>query len=126
MFVSMVLATPVPPGFGVLLLAALLLQAVLGIAVIPRLRYNYWRYHVDESELDIQSGVFVITRTLVPLVRVQNVDTVQGPLGKYFGLSSVTVSTAASTHEIPALSDEQADALRDRISRLAQVARESL
>jgi hypothetical protein len=51
---------------------------------------------------------------------------VQGPLAKLFGLSAVTVSTAASTHEIPALSDETADQLRDSISVLAREARDQL
>jgi len=37
-----------------------------------------------------------------------------------FGLASVTISTAAGVHEIPALSIEVADELRDKISRLAR------
>jgi membrane protein YdbS with pleckstrin-like domain len=68
----------------------------------------------------------VVHRTLVPLVRVQHVDTVQGPVAKLFRLSAVTVSTAAGTHEIPSLSDDVADQLRDRISAMARQAREQL
>jgi membrane protein YdbS with pleckstrin-like domain len=105
--------------------AALVGYAVAQIIVIPPLRYRYWRYRVDEHELDIRRGVFVVRRTLVPLVRVQNVDTVQGPVSRFFGLSAVTVATAAGTHAIPALSDETANALRDRISALARVARDA-
>jgi membrane protein YdbS with pleckstrin-like domain len=103
-----------------------LLWAALSIAVFPRLRWRLWRYDLDAHELDLRRGLFVVRRTLVPLIRVQHVDTVQGPIGKRLGLSSVTVSTAAGKHEIPALSDTAADALRDRISALAREARESL
>lgn len=103
-----------------------LVLAVIQIGFVPQIRYRHWRYHVDAQELDIQFGVFVVRRTLIPLVRVQHVDTVQGPLSKQFGLSSVTVSTAAGSHVIPGLSDTAADQLRDHISALARVARESL
>lgn len=112
------------PAVG--LLVVFLMLAVVQIGFVPQIRYKHWRYQVDAQELDIQFGVFVVRRTLIPLVRVQHVDTVQGPLSKQFGLSSVTVSTAAGGHVIPGLSDEAADRLRDHISALARVARESL
>jgi hypothetical protein len=113
-------------ALGAVLATAFLLWATLSIGVFPRLRWRLWRYDLDAHELDLQRGLFVVRRTLVPLVRVQHVDTVQGPIGKRLGLSSVTVSTAAGKHEIPALSDAVADGLRDRISALAREARESL
>ncbi len=123
---TLVMLTPygVAPAVGVLLVFVVF--ALVQIGFVPQMRYRHWRYHVDAQELDIQFGVFVVRRTLIPLVRVQHVDTVQGPLSKQFGLSSVTVSTAAGSHVIPGLSDEAADQLRDHISALARVARESL
>jgi hypothetical protein len=123
---SYALATPIPPGYLVAGALALGLFFVVAVVVVPPLRYRYWRYHLDEHELELQRGLLVKRRTLVPLVRVQNVDTVQGPLLRYFGLSTVTVSTAAGTLEIPALSDAVADELRNQISSLARLARESL
>lgn len=123
---TLVTLTPVgvAPAAGGLLVFVVF--AIVQIGFVPQIRYRHWRYHVDAQELDIQFGVFVVRRTLIPLVRVQHVDTVQGPLSKQFGLSSVTVSTAAGSHVIPGLSDEAADQLRDHISALARVARESL
>jgi len=41
-------------------------------------------------------------------------------------LSAVTISTAAGNHEIPALAEEVADELRDRISILARVVEEDV
>lgn len=104
----------------------LLLYAIVNVFVAPGIRWRIWRYDLDDKELYLKRGLIIVRRTLIPLVRVQHVDTTQGPLSKYFGLSSVRVSTAASTHEIPALADEVADSLRDRISRLARTAREQL
>lgn len=115
------------PWWGLLLFSPpLIVYAALTLFVFPRIRWSVWCYELDEHELDFQHGLIVVRRTLVPLVRVQHVDTVQGPIAKLFRLSTVTVSTAASTHEIPALSDEVADELRDRISAMARRAREQL
>jgi membrane protein YdbS with pleckstrin-like domain len=123
---SLVAMTPVGVGIAGVVVAILVPYGVLQIVVIPKLRYRHFRYQVDEHELDIKQGVFVVRRRLIPLVRVQHVDTLQGPLAKQFGLASVTVSTAAGGQYIPGLSDQAADELRDRISALARVARESL
>ncbi|MDX8362828.1 PH domain-containing protein [Cytobacillus sp. IB215316] len=101
-----------------------LLTLVMGytfIMLIPKLRWKRWRYEVNEHEIDIQHGIFIIKRTLIPMVRVQHVDTKQGPILRKYSLATVTVSTAATVHEIPALDLNEADELRDRISILARV-----
>lgn len=122
---SLMAMLPLSAAWGGLALGAFLVYALVQIVFVPRIRFQHWRYQVDAHELDIQFGVFVVRRILIPLVRVQHVDTVQGPLSKQFGLSSVTVSTAAGSHLIPGLTDQAADELRDNISQLARVARES-
>lgn len=107
----------IPAGAG----ACALVYSVLQIVVIPAVRWRRWRYAINESEIDLKHGVFVVKRTLIPMVRVQHVDTTQGPLLRRYNLASVAISTAAGQHEIPALVEETADALRDRIAELAQV-----
>ncbi|MFD1038372.1 PH domain-containing protein [Virgibacillus byunsanensis] len=93
----------------------------LFVFLFPKLRWKRWRYEVFEQEIYIQHGILIVSRTLVPMIRVQHVDTKQGPILKKFQLASVTISTAATTHEIPALLEEDASELRDRISALARV-----
>ena len=99
---------------------------VLEATVIPWIRWKRWRYHVDRNEIDLRRGLFVVTRTLIPIKRVQHVDTRQGPVYRQFGLASVTVTTAGDMHEIPALSEPVADELRSKISEFARIAREDL
>jgi membrane protein YdbS with pleckstrin-like domain len=106
---------------GIALLALTVLLSIFSVIIYPKLQWRKWRYEVHDSEIDIQHGVFIIRRTLIPMVRVQHVDTQQGPLLRKFNLSSVTISTAATIHEIPALDVAEADVLRDRISTLARV-----
>ncbi|WP_174615743.1 PH domain-containing protein [Virgibacillus ihumii] len=91
------------------------------VFLLPVLRWRRWRYEVFEQEIYIQHGILIVSRTLVPMIRVQHVDTQQGPILKKYKLASVTISTAATTHEIPALLEEDASELRDRISALARV-----
>ncbi|HLR08987.1 MAG TPA: PH domain-containing protein [Bacillota bacterium] len=91
------------------------------VFLIPKWRWRRWRYEVFEQEIYIQHGILVVSRILVPMIRVQHVDTKQGPILRKFNLASVTISTAATTHEIPALIEADASALRDRISTLARV-----
>ncbi|CAN5234563.1 PH domain-containing protein [soil metagenome] len=101
------------------------LAVIVSIAliwIVPAVRWRHWRYEVSEQQLDLQRGIIILTRTLVPMVRVQHVDTRQGPILRRYGLASVEISTAAGTQEIPALALDVADDLRNRISLLAGVA----
>lgn len=102
------------------------LATYLFIFLFPKLRWRRWRYEVFEQEIYIQHGILIVSRTIVPMIRVQHVDTKQGPILKRFNLASVTISTAATTHEIPALLEEDASELRDRLSVLARVAEEDV
>lgn len=111
-----------PVWIYAIIAAVWLVLAVLWIIVFPNIRHNVWRYEVREQEIEIQSGLFVVTRTLIPMVRVQHVDTEQGPILKKYGLSNIKVSSAASAHQIPFLLTEDASMLRAKISELARVA----
>ena len=99
---------------------------LLSIVLFPYLSWKNWRYAVDEKEIDLKRGVIVKSRTLIPLSRVQHVDTRQGPLLRWYNLASVTISTAATTHEIPALDAQIADRVRNRISTYARLAEEDV
>jgi uncharacterized protein len=106
--------------------AAILVLYILSIILMPYLSWKNWRYAVDEKEIDLKRGVIFKTRTLIPLSRVQHVDTRQGPLLRWYDLSSVTISTAATTHEIPALDSVIADRVRRQISTYARLAEEDV
>lgn len=99
---------------------------ILFVAVLPPIRYVRWRYELTPDYLDIARGIVWRKRFIIPFIRVQNTDTRQGPILRAFGLSSVTVSTAAGEHEIPGLGNEEAELLRDRAAELARLAREDV
>jgi uncharacterized protein len=107
-------------------IGVLLLFTYMMIFFLPTMRWKRWRYEVREQEIELQRGFIFVKRTLVPMVRVQHVDTVQGPILKKYHLSTITVSTAATVHEIPALDTDEADELRHSISLLARVAEDDV
>lgn len=92
----------------------------------PIIGYKWWRYEVREDEIEIQYGFFIVERTLVPMVRVQHVDTIQGPIMRRYNLASVEVSTAATVHVIPALEYEEAEQIRYYISKMVQTVKEDV
>ncbi len=100
--------------------AAALAVAVVGVGVVPGLRVRRWRWEVREEEIDLRRGAFTVVRTLVPMRRVQHVDTRRTPVAQLFGLAAVVVHTAAGTNEIPALTESDAAEIRDRIADLTQ------
>ncbi|RHW34893.1 hypothetical protein D1B33_12650 [Lysinibacillus yapensis] len=106
--------------------ALIVLVGLASIWWFPNIRWNHWRYEVREHEIEIQNGLFIIKRTLIPMVRVQHVDTSQGPILKKYDLANISISTAATTHVIPMLITEDADQLRGRISILARVAEDDV
>jgi uncharacterized protein len=109
------------PGILVWLLraAAVAVVAIGGVA-IPLRQWRTWRYEVRDEEIDLLRGAVVVRRTLIPMTRVQHVDTRRTPLSDLLGLRSVTVHTAAGSHSIPALRPGDATAIRDRIAQLAR------
>ncbi len=111
--------------FSAILVISLSLY-LLTVLVWPKLRWRRWKYDVSAREIDMLRGIIFQKRTLVPINRVQHVDTRHGPVYRKFGLSSVTISTAATTHEIPALDNATADELRNTISILVRKVKEDV
>ena len=105
---------------GILPVLAVLALAGFVIGVAPGLRWRRWRYEIRPDEVDLQRGILWISRTLVPLARIQHVDTRQGPLQRRFGLSTVVFYTAAGPNQIPELSTPVAEEARDRIAELTR------
>jgi membrane protein YdbS with pleckstrin-like domain len=107
---------------------ALRLVPIIGLLVcaplVPWLRWRRWRWDVRPDAIDIRHGTVTIRRTLVPMRRVQHVDTRRGLFEQAFDLATVVVHTAAGSHEIPLLRIADADEVRDRIAELARTADE--
>ena len=114
------LASDTPDLVPWALRVAAVVVIVIGGVAFPLLRWRTWRYEVRDEELDLVRGAIVVTRTLIPMTRVQHVDTTRTVIGDLFDLRSVAVHTAAGSNDIPALRPGEATAIRDRIALLAR------
>ena len=100
-----------------------LVVAAVGIAAVvfvPPVRWRRWRYEVRQDEIDLRAGLWTIRRTLVPIRRVQHVDTESDLLQTFYDLATVRFYTAAGETEIPALRRDEAERVRSRIAELAR------
>ena len=108
------------PVIGAIVGAALVLANLILAILWPPLQYAAFRYAVRGHDLIVQSGVFFRRWSSVPLTRIQHVDSRQGPLERLFGVQRLLVYTAAGVSAdgvIPALTEANATALRDALSR---------
>jgi membrane protein YdbS with pleckstrin-like domain len=85
-------------------LIANIVWAIAGIGFIvlsqwwPGLSYRYASYRVDARGLEIRRGVLWRSQITVPRSRVQHTDVSQGPFERRFGLGTLVVHTAGTSH----------------------------
>lgn len=117
-------AGPLDGVLSVLVRVLPLAGLIVGAVLVPELRWRRWRWDVSPEAIDIRHGTLTVRRTLIPMPRVQHVDTTSDILEQQLGLATVEVHTAAGSHKIPLLSTWDAGVLRDRIAELARTADE--
>jgi putative membrane protein len=107
-------------GTGSLVRAGLFALAAAALATVAG--FVAWRtvsYAISDTAISARRGVFSVKETVVPLDRVQGVDTVQGPLQRLFGVTSVHVQAAGGSSQgeivLEALSPQAAAELRERL-----------
>ncbi len=106
----------IPFGTVVKVAAAVLaLYKIAGIIVYPQIEYRQWGYKIYEDKVDIRHGIFFVTHTIVPVVRIQHITVSQGPINRKLGLYEVEMALASSNFEIPCLSKEVADEIADNL-----------
>jgi putative membrane protein len=103
-------------GFGLL---GVLAAAAIGIA-----RWQATTYRVDDRALHFRSGVFSPDETVVPLERIQAVDTIAGPVQRLFGVTGLHVQTPGGGEDgdvvLSALSSRAAADLRAALGHADQ------
>jgi membrane protein YdbS with pleckstrin-like domain len=99
-----------------------LVGLVVSTTVVPALRWRRWRWDVRPDAIEIRRGTFTIRHTVVPMLRVQHVDTTSDIVEQGLGLATVVVHTAAGSHKIPLLTVADAEEVRERIAALARTA----
>ena len=71
---------------------ALFVGPVIAAAVV---QYRVYRYRLAVDEMVVRDGVLTRTERRIPYRRIQNIDLVQNPLHRLFGVALVRVETAS-------------------------------
>ncbi len=91
----------VVPGLVMLFLAAgdsyerWYMLAFVPAVLLSLKRYLTLRYELTAEHLVVRDGVFFKKTRHIPYARVQNIDTVQNPLHRFFGVAEVRLETAS-------------------------------
>jgi membrane protein YdbS with pleckstrin-like domain len=121
--VALIAGVVVGNALGGPISAVLLLLPLVGLAasttVVPALRWRRWRWDVRPDAIEIRHGTLTVRHTVVPMLRVQHVDTTSDIVEQGFGLATVIVHTAAGSHKIPLLTLDDAEEVRGQIAALA-------
>lgn len=94
---------------------ALAVYKIVGIIIYPQIEYRQWGYKISEDRVDIRHGIFFVTHSIIPVVRIQHITVSQGPVNRRLGLYEVEMSLASDNFEIPCLSKEIADEIADNL-----------
>lgn len=114
---------------NVAIAVCVLVACVWGIVVYDRRAFAVAGYRLDDRILAIRGGVWWKRVRLVPLTRVQHVDISVGPIQRKFGLATLQLHTAAagmSAIELPGLSLETAEQMRDLLLARLEPAKTSV
>ena len=120
---GLVIVVPWPDGWirwSVFTIVAV--AGFLGLIVLPPIRYRVFWYAISSTEIDIQSGIIFITRSLVPMHRVQTLRSERGPIADHYRMTTLKIRTAAGSVSLSGLDRAEADELCERIGRLTGLA----
>jgi len=90
--------------------------------ILPPIRYRVFWYAISSTEIDIQSGIIFTTRSLVPMHRVQTLQSERGPMADHYRMTTLKIRTAAGSVSLSGLDRAEADELCERIGRMAGLA----
>ncbi len=116
--VALTITLAIAAAVGALMPWLPLLVAAGGLAkivIVPRERHRRYRWELREEELDLLEGVLTVTRTVVPITRIQHVSVERTGWTRTFDVVRLSVHTAAGTTTIPGLEPARAAQVRDQI-----------
>ena len=107
-----------------------LVLCVFELLVSPCIRYNRYKYHIDDECIDVIEGLVFVQRNIVPIERLHKIAVIRGPIDRMLGLGKVQVTTAGGDVTIRFLEMEKAEKiaefLKHRINQIASEEKEML
>lgn len=108
---------PADVGAGKIISLLLVFLTLLDMLVVPYFRYNRYRYSINEECIDIKEGYLFTKRNIVPIERVQKLQTAKGPIDQIFHIEKLIVTTAGGDVTINYLEEERAENIADNLKK---------
>lgn len=101
-------------------IVSIVIFSLIGVIVIyslitPRIRYERYRFLLDEEEFAVRKGLMVTTTEIVPIERLHKIEVSSGPIFRAFGLKEIKVTTAGGEINVSYLDDEVADKIAEHL-----------
>lgn len=114
-------------GWVLIPAGAIVVVTLVTLIVLPR-QAKAIGYMLRADDIVFRKGILWQRMIAVPYGRMQLVDITQGPLDRAFGVSQLKMVTAAATTgvQIPGLTQDAAEALRDTLIHVAETRRTGL
>lgn len=106
-------------------LGIIFILMIYELTIRPVLLQKTWRYDIDEHYIQLKHGFINKQSLIIPMSRVEYVNTNQGPILRYYDLSVLTIGTITSANKIPAIPTSEAQEIRELIVHLAELDKDS-
>ena len=103
---------------AIIIASIIFVLVLLDIFLFPVIRYNRYKYLVTEEKIEVKKGLFLITRSIIQIKRVQKIEISDGPIDRKFNLANVNIFTAAGVVDIKFLNKEEAETITEEINAL--------
>lgn len=110
LFVAMLLLTGNAETGAVVLICTAIFCSVY-FFIVPPIRFRRYKYLIAQDRIEIIEGILFVTRTIVPIDRIHQIDIKRGPLDNAVGVAKVIVTTAGSAAVFRFLEPERAEAI---------------
>jgi len=123
-FISVMFAFVAPRIAGIVLIAAAPVMFLVFVWWLPKARWLRWRWRLGPEALHLSFGVLIRRSEHVPYFRIQHIELINGPIERWLGLTTLTVTTASASGAavLPGVAQADAPALRTALLHLAQLA----
>jgi membrane protein YdbS with pleckstrin-like domain len=108
-YLSMLIMGSVILGFIVVACTFVFCAAYLFI--VPPIRFRRYKFLIAGDRIEIVEGILFVTRTIVPIDRIHQIDIKRGPLDNAAGVAKVIATTAGSAAVFRFLEPEKAEAI---------------
>ena len=98
-----------------LISVGIVLFNALALWIFPKIEYRQWKYLITDEKVEIAHGIFFVTTSIVPIIRIQHITIGQGPIYRKLGLFTVTIALASGTFEIVGLREERAREISENL-----------